>query len=189
MRDARRTSSNTAPALGLGVLIVGGLATGAASGCGGGSGQLRGGVYRDAEARYRIGSLPGDWQRLRVEDQNDLAWRSAGLGAIVQVNATCDPASDVPLTALTNHLLMGFTERDLRDQGVVPMDGREALRTHVVARLDGVPRELLFYVMKKDDCVYDLTLIAPPGPTFERALVAFEPFVRGFTTEVPEGHD
>jgi hypothetical protein len=90
----------------------------------------------------------------------------------------------VPLTALTNHLLLGFTERDVQEQEIVPMDGREALRTHVVARLDGVPRELLFYVMKKDDCVYDLALLAPVGPQFERALVEFEPFVAGFTTEV-----
>lgn len=157
--------------------------------CGGGGGQLRGSVYSDREARYRIGTTPAGWERLRVEDQNDLAWRSARTESIVQVNATCDPASDVPLTALTNHLLMGFTERELRTQELVPMDGREALRTHVVARLDGVPRELLFYVLKKDDCVYDLTLFAPVGPSFERALVDFEPFVQGFTTSTGDGRD
>lgn len=152
--------------------------------CSGGGGQLRGAVYTDREAHYQIGPLAADWQRLDVEDQNDLAWRSARLSSIVQVNATCDPGSDVPLSALTNHLLLGFTERDVQEQEIVPMDGREALRTHVVARLDGVPRELLFYVMKKDDCVYDLALLAPVGPQFERALVEFEPFVAGFTTEV-----
>lgn len=151
--------------------------------CSGGGGQLRGTLYSDREASYRIGSLSGDWQRLSVEDQNDLAWRSARLASIVQVNATCDPASDVPLTALTNHLLMGFTEREIQAQEIVPMDGREALRTHVVARLDGVPRELLFYVLKKDECVYDLALLAPVGAPFERALVEFEPFVAGFTTD------
>ncbi len=152
------------------------------SACSGG-GQLVGSVYTDPEARYRVGTLGGDWARLRVEDQNDLAWRSERLGSIVQVNATCDPSGDVPLFALTNHLLMGFTDRDVRAQELVPMDGREALRTHVVARLDGVPRELLFYVMKKDDCVYDLALLAPEGAGFERALVEFEPFVQGFSTE------
>jgi len=157
--------------------------------CGGGGGQLRGSVYSDREARYRIGTLDGDWQRLRVEDQNDLAWRSDRLSSIVQVNATCDPGSDVPLTALTNHLLLGFTNRETREEAIVPLDGREALRTHVVARLDGVPRELLFYVLKKDDCVYDLTLLAPVGPSFERALVEFEPFVQGFTTNAGTGSE
>lgn len=154
--------------------------------CSGGSRQLHGTLYRDDEASYRIGPLSSEWQRLTVEDQNDLAWHHGRRGAIVQVNSTCDPASDVPLSALTNHLLMGFTERDMREQAIVPMDGREALRSHVVARLDGVPRELLFYVMKKDDCVYDLTLLAPVGAPFESTLLEFEPFVAGFTTDTRE---
>ena len=139
-------------------------------------------VYRDGEASYRVGTLEGRWQRLGVAGQNDLAWHSEELGAIVQVNATCDPDSDVPLPALTNHLLIGFTARELREQELVPMDGREALRTHVVARLDGVLRELLLYVLKKDDCVYDLALIAPPGTAFERARPVFQGLVDGFTT-------
>lgn len=151
--------------------------------CSGGAGQLRGTRYSDREASYDIGPLSSEWRRLSVEDQNDLAWHHERLAAIVQVNATCDPASDVPLSALTNHLLAGFTERDVREQELVPMDGREALRTHVVARLDGVPRELLFYVMKKDDCVYDLALLAPVGSHFEAARGEFEPFVAGFRTE------
>ena len=160
------------------VFLCGGLL----AGCGGGG--LRGDVYRDQEAHYRIGELGGGWRALGVADQNDLAYHHPDLGAIVQVNATCDPDSDVPLTALTNHLLIGFTERDIRDQRVVPMDDREALRTHVVARLDGVPRELLFVVLKKDDCVYDFALITPPGSPFAQATPEFESFVAGFSTEV-----
>ncbi|MDQ3037255.1 MAG: hypothetical protein M3Y87_32980 [Myxococcota bacterium] len=148
--------------------------------------ELQGNVFVGGETRYRIGDLGAGWQRLSVADQNDLAYHHGGMGAIVQANATCDPGADVPLTALTNHLLIGFTERDIREQRVVPMDEREALRTHVVARLDGVPRELVFYVIKKDDCVYDFALITPPGESFLRAAPDFERFVAGFTTDVPQ---
>lgn len=158
------------------------VASASSAGCGGAS--LRDGVYRDGEARYRIGELGPGWQRLSLADQNDLAWHEARIGAIVQVNATCDPDSDVPLTALTNHLLIGFTDREIVAQRVLPMDSREALRTHVTARLDGVPRELVFYVLKKDHCIYDFALIAPLGAPFAEALPAFERFVGGFTTEV-----
>lgn len=160
------------------------LVSSAVLGCGGRGAHLHGRIYEDAEARYQIGDLGGSWEPLHVADANDLAWADRGTEAIVQVNASCDPGADIPLSVLTNHLLAGFTARDVREQAVVPMDGREALRTHVVARLDGVPRELLFYVMKKDECVYDLALIAPEGAAFESALVRFEPFVQGFTTEV-----
>lgn len=169
------------------LLVVAIVVTGCTlAGCSGSAGQLRGSIYRDREASYRVGTLSREWQRLAVEDQNDLAWSHEASASIVQVNSTCDPASDVPLSTLTNHLLMGFTERDIRDQAIVPMDEREALRTHVVARLDGVPRELLLYVMKKDDCVYDLALLAPVGASFERSLLEFEPFVAGFSTETGE---
>ncbi len=152
------------------------------AGCGGA--RLEGSIYRDGALVYRIGDLGPGWSRLSLGSHNDLAWRSADIGAIVQVNATCAGGADVPLTALTNHLLIGFTAREIADQRVVPMDGREALRTHVRARLDGVPRELLFFVMKKDGCVYDFALIAPAGAPFERGRAPFERFVAGFSTEV-----
>ncbi|MBX3269483.1 MAG: hypothetical protein KF729_04450 [Sandaracinaceae bacterium] len=156
------------------------MALSLAIGCGGG-GTLRGAIYEGPEARYRIGELGAGWSRLDLA-QNDLAWRGDD-GAVVQLNATCDPFQDVPLSSLTNHLLIGFTERDLRAQELVPLDGREALRSHYLARLDGVPRELLLYVLKKDECTYDFALVAPPGASFERARPAFERFVAGFTTE------
>jgi hypothetical protein len=153
------------------------------AGCGGG-GALIGNLYRDDEASYRIGELGAAWRRLDLE-QNDLAWHNGDVGAIVQVNATCDPLSDAPLSALTNHLLIGFTDREFLSSEVVPLDGREALRSHVTAKLDGVPRELLFYVLKKDECTYDFALVAPPGDAYTRAEQEFERFVASFTTDVP----
>jgi hypothetical protein len=154
---------------------------GVAAGCGGGP-HLHGRVYQDDEARYRIGDLGSGWSSVSVPD-NDLAWHNGDLGAIVQVNASCDPAGDIPLTVLTNHLLAGFTARQTVTQELVPMDGREALRTHVIASLDGVPRELLLYVLKKNECVYDFTLITPQGE-ITGAQTTFEQFVAGFSTEV-----
>jgi hypothetical protein len=150
--------------------------------CGGGP-TLMGNVLVGRQTRYRIGELGPSWRRLSVAGDNDLAFHHEGVGAIIQVNATCDPASDVPLTALTNHLLIGFTDRDIQEQSLLPMDEREALRTHVIARLDGVPRELLFYVMKKNACVYDFALITPPGENFALAAPDFERFRAGFSTE------
>ena len=64
------------------------------------------------------------------------------------------------------------------------MDGREALRTHLLAKLDGVPREILLQILKKDDCVYDFGLITPTGGAFESALGDFDQLLAGFTTDV-----
>ena len=147
--------------------------------CGGGA-TLQGDTYTDAEARYRIGRPGEGWQALDVEGQNDLAWSHADLAAVIQVNASCDPDLDIPLPVLTNHLLIGFTEREIRSEERVPLDAREALRTHVVAKLDGVPREMVLTVLKKNGCVYDFALVAPPGSRFERARQAYEAMIGGF---------
>jgi hypothetical protein len=171
--SARRASL---PALALAPLLV--LVT--LTACGGA--RLRGSEYRDDEAHYFIGDVSPRWSQLEAPGDNDLAWHDGEAGAVIQVNSTCDPGADIPLTALTNHLLAGFTAREVLEQTVVPMDGREALRTHAIARLDGVPRELLFYVMKKDECIYDIALVTPTGDSFDRALESFEPFVAGFRT-------
>ena len=52
----------------------------------------------------------------------------------------------------------------------------------VNARLDGVPRSLELWVMKKDGCVYDLGFVAPPD-RFEAGRAAFDTFARGFHTQ------
>ena len=153
--------------------------------CGGST--YEGGEYREGAIRYRAPSPGAGWEAIDVEGQNDLAWRSPSLGAIIQVNATCDPDMDVPLSALRNHLLIGLTEREVQSEETISLDGREALRTHVVAKLDGVPREMLLTVLKKDGCVYDFALVTPPGSGFAQASQRYDALLAGFTTlEAPE---
>lgn len=161
-----------------------GLTTiGQASGCAT-SGTLQRGIYRGGETVYRIGPISGDWKTVTVDQQNDLAWHSQSKSAVMHVDSDCDPALDIPLAALRNHLLIGFTEREFIEEELVTMDGREALRTHLTAKLDGVPREILLQILKKNACVYDFGLVAPPGASFEAALGDFDRMVGGFTTNV-----
>jgi hypothetical protein len=138
------------------------------------------GLYRDEEASYRVGLLNTKWERIYIGGQNDLAWQNQKLSAIIQVNASCNPSMDVPLRALTNHLLIGFTERKIQEQKLLPMAGRESLRTHLTAKLDGVPREMVFDVLKKDGCVYDFSVVTPPGSRFSRALQDYLGLIAGF---------
>ena len=149
-------------------------------GCGGS--RWSDGRFHDDEASYRLGAIGAGWQSVAVDDDNDVAWLHDGWGAVIQVNASCNPELDIPLVALTNHLLIGFTERELREQRLISMDSREALRSHLVAKLDGVERELALTVLKKDGCVYDFAVIASPGDSFARARDSYEQLLRGFAT-------
>jgi len=65
---------------------------------------------------------------------------------------------------------MGTTAREFESQRVFPFDGREAMRSILRAKLDGVPLQYDILVMKKDGCLYDLVYVAPPD-RFATALV------------------
>ncbi len=146
------------------------------------TGALQGGVYKSEQTSFRIGPVSPDWTPVTVDHQNDVAWHNQAKGAVMHVDSDCDPGQDIPLTALRSHLMIGFTERSVISEERVPMDGREALRTHFNAKLDGVPRDILLQILKKDGCVYDFGLITPAGPSFDDALADFDQMLAGFGT-------
>jgi hypothetical protein len=137
-------------------------------------------VYHDEDMRFRVGPIPSAWRPIEVEGAR-LAFRDDSGNSTVAVNARCKvDGDDVPLASLTQHLFLEFTERTQTSQSTVSLDGREALRTEVTAALDGVKKQYLVYVLKKDSCVYDFMYIAAvPDP---RASAEFERFVQGFAT-------
>lgn len=138
-------------------------------------------VFSKPELSYSVGELPGHWHRVYLED-SDLAFSEAGTGRAVSVNSTCEGHDDPPLPVLTRHLLMGFTERQEQSQRLIVLDGREALRSRYLAKLDGVPVELELVVLKKDGCVFDFTYVAPPGEV-EPRLPDFDALLAGFRAE------
>ncbi len=111
-----------------------------------------------------------------------LAYRDDPHAASILLNARCHrPDESTPLLALTNHLVMGSTEREVVSQETEPFDGREALHTTMRAKWDGVPIEFDIYVMKKDGCIYDFVYMGSPD-AFDAGSKPFEAFVRGFRT-------
>lgn len=138
-------------------------------------------VYHAGRASFRTGPVASTWQRADVQGAM-LAFRDGENGGAINVYGRCGKdADDVPLVALTNHLLLGFTERDVKSQKVIPLDGREAMHTVVTAKLDGVLVSLSIYVLKKDGCVYDLVWVSSPE-RFDAGVQHFDEFAAGFAT-------
>ena len=136
-------------------------------------------VLHEGRRSFRTGPIPSSWERVRM-DGPLLAFHDRASNGVVDVYDQCGKdALDTSLVALRTQLLIGFTERAFRDEQRVQLDRREALRTLVDAKLDGVPMTLDVYVMKKDGCVYDLVYVARPGG-FQAGVQAFESFVAGF---------
>jgi hypothetical protein len=155
------------------------LAFAAASACS--SHHYRDGFVKKDGIQYHIAPLGPGWKFVSLSE-NDAAFSSTTSAHSIAINSTCKGHEDAPLEVLTQHLLMGFTERVKIEQVKEPMAGREALRSHYKAKLDGVPVELLLVVLKKDDCVYDFTYVSPPGRLAEK-LSDFESVVQSFHEE------
>jgi hypothetical protein len=118
-------------------------------------------------------------------EQALLAFRDPARDLVISVNGRCGKdGDDVPLSALTQHLFLYFTDRQPLTQAALSLDGREALRTELSAKLDGVPRRFVVYVLKKDGCVYDFILIAEPTVS-PSSIGEFDRFVSGFSTNAP----
>jgi hypothetical protein len=150
--------------------------------CGGArGGTFDGQIYRSGPVAFRVGPVPSGWRLVEVHDES-LAFRDEAHAASILVNARCKKVDEAtPLSALTNHLLMGSTEREFLVQEPVEFDAREALHTRVNAKWDGVPLALDIYVLSKDGCVYDFVYMGDPA-AFAEGSPAFERFVRGFAT-------
>jgi hypothetical protein len=149
-----------------------------AAGC---SAGLQGDTYRGDGFAFRIAPPPPSWQRITISHAA-LAYRSDANGATIVINGRCKlDGEDVPLASLTQHLFIRFTEREIVEQTVLPFDRREAMRTILTAKLDGVPMKFDVWVLKKDGCVYDFAYMAAPD-RFASGDAEFERFVRGFST-------
>jgi hypothetical protein len=150
--------------------------------CGASGASFDGNVYRKGPIAFAVPSAPPGWRRIEVSDAS-LAFRDEPHEASVLLNARCLGRGDdrTPLVALTNHLLIGSTEREYLTQAVEPFDGREALHTTVKAKWDGVALYFDAFVLSKDGCVYDLVYLGAPG-RIDGGAPAFEGFARGFRT-------
>jgi hypothetical protein len=143
--------------------------------------QLEAGVYKNDELAFRLGPVPEAWRPIEI-DEALLAFRDDNSLSTIAVTGRCGKdGDDVPLEALTHHLFLHFTDRRVLSQSTLPLDDRKALRTEIIAELDGVPKHYTVYVLKKDGCVYDFLHIGTVGSS-DSSRSDFEKFVRGFST-------
>jgi hypothetical protein len=156
------------------LLIASAINAGCASGH-----SFNGQSFRGHGLAFDVGPQPESWHPLNVS-QGLLAFRDEERDATIVVNGRCGKdGDDVPLSALTQHLFMRFTEREEIESTTFAFDGREALRTVMRAKLDGVKLQFATVVAKKDGCVYDFVLIVRPE-SFSAIDPEFKRFYSGF---------
>jgi hypothetical protein len=148
-------------------------------GCAGSAVKAR--ELHDRGFDLRFGPIPPTWRPLKHPDLL-VAFRDDPHQATVAVGGRCGKdGDDVPLQALTQHLFLYFTNREVRSERTLQLDGREALRTELAAKLDGVPMRFTVVVLKKNGCVYDFTYIEDSSGS-DLGRSQFDQFFSGFAT-------
>jgi hypothetical protein len=150
-------------------------------GCTHARGSFADGRFTDGLLEYRVGPLSGHWV-VASRKPADVAFARPDLGASLYVDSSCQRHRDAKLNALANHLFYGFDDIEVLSQELLEVDGREALRRVVSARLDGVRVQMGVTVIKKHSCIFDLVLVAPQA-AFEDAWDDYVPFVDDFRVD------
>ena len=158
------------------------VATVSLTACGGAT--FDGNVFRNDDLSFRVGRTPEGWHPIDAEGAL-LAFRDDQAPASIALSGRCGKdGDDVPLEALTHHLFLQFTDRTVESQTRIQLDGREALRTQLSAKLDGVVKHFTVFVLKKNGCVYDFAYVAPVSAGAE-GEPRFDAFVQSFSTIKP----
>lgn len=134
---------------------------------------------------FSLGPVPPGVEEIRAESEAKVAFHDPATGATISVQAQCGlDAQDAPLRALTAHLLIQMSKREVTSERELTIDHRAALETEVSAEVDGVRRHFVIVVLRKDECVFDLLHIdsGADDPRLEKSREAFRQMAYGFQT-------
>ncbi len=142
------------------------------------NGKLIGRVYESRLTSYEIGALSDGWNRIKIEG-GDIAFFNSKISATITVNSTCNQKGKYSLKALSEPLVIGITDKQTLERNELTIDGQKALESIYLGRLDNTSIKLSTVVLKKGDCVYDLTYASSPD-NFDLGFGDFKEFISKF---------
>jgi hypothetical protein len=124
-------------------------------------------LRQDERAKgYRF-SKPGPrWQK-RESPKVEHVFASRDSAALLGVNSVCRRYETSSLESLARELSSPVRSREVLDQSVENVDGREALLQKVTGTLDGVVVEMWIAVLRKNNCLFDFQVTRSPALTPE----------------------
>lgn len=104
-------------------------------------------------------SAPHEWKEIESHGESDKAFKLPS-GSTASITSSCQGARQISLENLTKDLLLGARKVKIIHKDRIIVANTEALFSHVNATVDGQAFQLLFVVLKKDNCVFDFTLVS-----------------------------
>ncbi|MBX7231946.1 MAG: hypothetical protein K1X29_07650 [Bdellovibrionales bacterium] len=118
----------------------------------------------------------------KIESKNvDSAWKNKHNGTIISFVSECSEQNDPSLKSLKEDTLYGLSQREVLEESITPFLDREALRTRVKGKVDGVLTYLNLLVFKKNGCSYIISQVQVP-PLQSNDQTIFTQFLKEFRT-------
>ena len=134
------------------------------------------GGWRSTRGGYRIGAPGAGWERFDLEGAA-LAFRQGG-SETMSLQARCGRPVASP-AIMARHLLIGISERTLRQAGPVAVAGRSGWTQTFDARLEARTVRIQTVTLVTSSCAYDFLVVAAGDP--EPAQRSFEAWVESFS--------
>lgn len=110
--------------------------------------------------------------------QADKAWQSPKTGNSISFFSDCK-SNTLPLKSIRTNLFTGIESLKVIDESILNFNDREALRSIVLGKMEGIPIKVNLIVFKKNMCTYSLSYVALIDQ-YDQELASFLRFVESF---------
>ncbi len=139
-------------------------------------------VFITHDRWYYVGKLPEGWQDLKTGART-ASWYNPEFLSTISTDVLCEMSTgDRPLESVAGDIVAAIDDRTVTDSQEFSLDGRGALRETVSGSVDGVPLMMEAVVLKKNNCSFNMAVIAPPEE-MPNVRPIFDEFVHGFHYE------
>jgi hypothetical protein len=123
-------------------------------------------------------SVPSSWIETDSDDESDKAFKLSS-GSTVTLTSSCQNSRQATLESLTKDLLLGARKVRFIKQEKINIANAQALFSHVNATVEGKAFQLLFVVTKKNNCIFDFSLLSPKSIP-QQEISEFLDFAKSF---------
>jgi hypothetical protein len=160
--------------------IIAGAMLGLLGGC-----SLNGPLREDIKAtQTSFSRIPKNWipQKPR-EDKDakgaDVVYKDKVSKSLIAMNSVCFRYENTSLERLAHQYESGLKDAETLEEGELTADGRRAFRVRLRGTFDGVSSEILVTVLRKNDCLFDFSVVGV-SPLPPEIIKDFDRWVQGF---------
>jgi hypothetical protein len=135
-------------------------------------------IFNKRDITYKVGDLNQGWQLLDLE-YGDLAFYNKSWNSTININSTCDSASNYNITILSDSLLSGLQNKKLIERSIVIVNNEDSLESKYLGEFEKNKVKMSIVVYKNEYCIYDFSYISDEV-YFDKGYADYKKFVSDF---------